>query len=121
MSNILNEEIDVLAILTVRKGTEEKFKDEVKKFMHTIINHNGILYHSFHQSQENKCDFIFYERYISKVHLDEHTNSKELKLWKNIRDTYVIQRKLITLTPLMRIIMDNKKILYHDDMDIIIS
>ncbi|HJD97916.1 putative quinol monooxygenase [Mailhella massiliensis] len=119
MKRTTNEEIDVIAILTVRKGMEEEFKEEVKKFMITIVNHDGLLYHSFHQSQEQPQDFIFYERYLSAMHLDLHTRSQEIKKWTAVRDRYVIKRTFITARPLLRLCMKNSD-MPHEDREIII-
>jgi len=67
-----NKKVTVVARVKVKKGMEEKVKQELMSLVGPTRSEKGCISYDLHQSAEDKSRFMFYENWVSKKDLDQH-------------------------------------------------
>jgi quinol monooxygenase YgiN len=67
-----DRKITVVARIKVKKGMEEKVKQELLSLTGPTRSEKGCIFYYLHQSVEDKSLFMFYECWASKEDLDKH-------------------------------------------------
>lgn len=71
--------IVVTAIMTAKKGNEEKVRELAAKMVSKVKAEKNTLYYSFNQSKNEAQRFVFIEKYSDQAAFDFHSSTDYFK------------------------------------------
>ena len=73
-----DKKLTVVALFYGKKGTSKELKDELMKLIPPTRKEDGCIEYRLHQCNNVPENFIFYESWASKKHLDTHLKTPHL-------------------------------------------
>jgi quinol monooxygenase YgiN len=92
-----NKKVTVVARVKVKKGMEEKVKQELMSLVGPTRSEKGCISYDLHQSAEDKSRFMFYENWVSKKDLDQHLAMPYMKSHMEKANEFFAEPPEITL------------------------
>lgn len=74
----MSEVLVVFAEMKAKAGKEEETRKLLTGLLEPTRREDGCIQYDVHQSIENPRLFSFYERWVSKAHLDKHLQSAHI-------------------------------------------
>jgi 4a-hydroxytetrahydrobiopterin dehydratase len=87
----------VIAQIKARKGFEEIAKMELEKLVPPTLKEEGCITYELHTSLKDADEFMFYEIWESKEHLDAHAQSNHIQEFRSKRNTFLEYAPEVTL------------------------
>ena len=77
-ANMSEKKLTVVALFYGRKGMAKGLKDELMKLISPTRKEDGCIEYRLHQCSNIPENFMFYENWLSKEHLDAHLKTPHL-------------------------------------------
>ncbi|STX40546.1 Antibiotic biosynthesis monooxygenase [Legionella donaldsonii] len=71
--------ITVFATVTAKDGSESKVKEALLALVNPSRQESGCIEYHFYQGQDNPCEFVCFEEWESRSHLDQHMQTNHLR------------------------------------------
>jgi len=78
--------VTVVARIKAKPGMEARVRDELRKLLAPTRAEAGCLNFDMHASAESEGDFLFYENWTSKQHLEAHFQTPHIKNWLKLSE-----------------------------------
>lgn len=82
-----NEKLTVVARIKARPGQEARVRQELQKLLAPTRVEDGCLNFDMHESLDHPGDFLFYENWTSRAHLDLHIQAPHIQSWFKLADS----------------------------------
>ena len=89
--------ITVVARMLARPGMEAPLLKELQHMVVETRKEDGCMNYDLHQSADNPAQFLFYENWVSKAHLDRHAQSAHIQSFRARASQFLAASTEITL------------------------
>ena len=89
-----NKNVIVIARTTTKPGCEKQVKAELLNLVKHTLLEEGCITYQLHTSNNNPCEFMFYEVWATKDALDKHAKSEHIKRYRLIRDELLVSSEV---------------------------
>jgi quinol monooxygenase YgiN len=89
--------VTVMARIKAKAGMEEKVTGKLLSLVTPTRSEAGCINYNLHQSEDDKCLFVFYENWASKEDLDKHLEMPYLKAWREEAKDLLVGPTEVTL------------------------
>lgn len=93
-------ELTLIATVVAKSASVDAVKQELTSLVEPSRREPGCLDSRLHQSQSDPAIFVFYERWQSEAHLENHSKSTHFIRCREATDNLVQERTLQRLTHL---------------------
>ena len=82
-----NGKLTVVARIKAKPGQEARVRKELQELLVPTRAEDGCLNFDMHESLDRPGDFLFYENWTSRAHLDRHIQAPHIQNWFKLADS----------------------------------
>ena len=78
--------LTVVAVLRAKPGKEEALREALLNLVEPTRAEAGCVQYDLHRSTENPGEFVFFEKWVDRAALDEHSQKPHLQAFRARRE-----------------------------------